>query len=181
MEVQVLTTILFNPSCWFENFQNKKMGKNLQVTAQVEIRMLLLACFEYRSHLPRADLIRNVHNVIQLGHLILLPVLCHWEPDFLQAGFRCSCQGKAWDYELLVFLWPIWVPIVWTSQYILINMVVRAVLLNVIQEATVRVTFFHSLRYNRIYVNARKKKQNKSINTFSIMSELSPNFSQLFP
>ena len=158
MEVQVLTTILFNPSCRFENFQNKKMGKNLQVTAQVEIRMLLLACFEYRSRLPRADLIRNVHNVIQLGHLILLPVLCHWEPDFLQAGFRCSCQGKAWDYELLVFLWPIWVPIVWTSQYILINMVVRAVLLNVIQEATVRVTFFHSLRYNRIYVNARKKK-----------------------
>lgn len=38
-------------------------------------------------------------------------------------------------------------------------MVIRAVLLNVIQEATIRVTFFHSLRYNRIYVNARKKKK----------------------
>lgn len=77
MEVQVLATILFNLSCRFENFQNKKMGENLEVTAQVEVRMLLLGCFEWRSHLPRADLIRNVHNVIQLGHLILLPVLCH--------------------------------------------------------------------------------------------------------
>lgn len=77
MEVQVLTTILFNPSYRFENFQNKKMGKNLQATAQVEIRMLLPGCFEWRSRLPRADLIRNVHNVIQLGHLILLSVLCH--------------------------------------------------------------------------------------------------------
>lgn len=44
MEVQVLATILSNLSCRFENFQNKKMGETLEVTAQGEVRMLLLGC-----------------------------------------------------------------------------------------------------------------------------------------
>ena len=77
MEIEVLTAILFQLFCWFEHFQNKNWEKNRGVTVQAELRMLLLGCFKWTSHLPRADLIRNVHNVIQLGHLILLPILCH--------------------------------------------------------------------------------------------------------
>ena len=100
----VLAAILFNFSVGLRIVKIKNWGRNLGVTAHAEIRMLLLGYFKWGSHLPRADLIRNIYNVVQLGHLVLLPILCHCDPDFLQAGFGRSHQGKAWDYELLIFL-----------------------------------------------------------------------------
>lgn len=150
-----VAVILFNFSVGLRIFKIKNWGRNPGVTAHAEIRMLLLGCFEWGPHLPRADLIRNIYNVIQLGHLVLLSILCHCDLDFLQAGFGCSHQGKAWAYELLIFLWPVWVLIVWTPQNIILF---RVFLLNVIREATVRVTFFHSLGHSMIYVNAKKVK-----------------------